>query len=126
MLPHQFIEWYNKWVKETLWKRYNDAGHPLYEAVRVHEAIHVQQVEKVVPEIEKHFKEKYSEEYCYRREDERDAALKQASKNAGREWKYIPQIDSRGNEYAEKAAAEAEWEFYKKKFEEYNKRGETP
>jgi hypothetical protein len=114
-----FKKWYEKWVTQNLRSRYINAGHPIYEATQAHEAVHVKQLEARIADIEKHFKDTYGVESCYRTAPERDDAMNWAQKAVGAPREYtphdMPMTDTKLNSEAD--AIKAEWEVYKRKYE---------
>jgi len=89
---------------------------------QAHEAVHVKQLEARIVDIEKHFKDTYGVESCYRTASERDDAMNWAQKAVGAPLEYtphdMPMTDAKLNSEAD--AIKAEWEVYKRKYENSN------
>ena len=116
----EFIKWYKKWKDESLEFRYINAGHVTYNAIDIHESVHVVQVEKKITEINKYFNETYSREICYKSTTSRDTAYSDAEKIYGHTLSYNPTPGGWDN--YEKPASSAEWDEYKRFYEELLKK----
>lgn len=111
----EFIKWYDEYSVKSLEERYNKGGTGSFEGLNIHEDVHVKQLEDIKDKIQKNFEsDVYDKETCFGNRGDRDKALERLNKgpfshdpSKGGGWKW------------EEPAVIAEWEYYKKIYEQY-------
>jgi uncharacterized protein RhaS with RHS repeats len=111
----EFLKWYEEHSGKSLEDRYNKAGTGSFEGLNTHEDVHVKQLEAIKDEIQKNFEsDVYDKETCFGNRSDRDKALERLNKGP---FSYDP---SKGGGWEwEEPAVTAEWEYYKKLYEQY-------